>query len=183
VGFDEDRILIEQVLSGRVEAFEELIRKYQKPVFYFVQRMLRRQEDSDEVTQKTFVQAYLHLSKFRFESSFKTWVTKIAINLAKNYLRKAKRSFYELNDQMADGKSQEAFQASEKEQEKTWLRESLEELPPMQKQVIEMRIYDELSFKEISEIVGSREGSCKVNFHHGMKRLKELFQKRKSKGE
>jgi len=181
VGLDEDRILVGQVLSGRHEAFEDLIRKYQKPIFYFVQRMLRRQEDSDEVTQKTFVQAYLHLGQFRFESSLKTWLTRIAVNLANSYLRKSKRSFFELNDQMADVRSEEAFGRSEKEQEKTWLRESLEELPSMQKQVIEFRIYDELSFKEISSIVGSSEGSCKVNFHHGMKRLKELFQKRRNR--
>jgi len=183
VGLDEDRILIEQVLSGQARAFEEIIRKYQKPIFYFVQRMLKRQEDSDEVTQKTFVQAYLHLSKFRFESSLKTWLTKIAINLAKSYLRKSKRSFFELGDHLADVRSEEAFGRSEKDQEKTWLRESLEELPPMQKQVIELRIYDELSFKEISSIVGSREGSCKVNFHHGMKKLKEVFQKRRNREE
>jgi RNA polymerase sigma-70 factor (ECF subfamily) len=154
VGLDEDRILVEQVLSGQLGAFEELIRKYQKSIFYFVQRMLRRQEDSDEVTQKTFVQAYLHLGKFRFESSLKTWLTRIAINLANNYLRKSKRSFFELNDQIADVKSEEAFGRSEKEQEKTWLRESLDELPPMQKHD-RARIYDEL-FKEISSLVGAR---------------------------
>jgi len=183
VVFDEDRSLIEEVLSGRLEAFEGLIRKYQKPIFYFVQRMLRRQEDSDDVTQKTFVQAYRNLAKFRFESSFKTWLTKIAINLARNQLRILSRSFFELDDQVADEKTQNEMERREGEEEKIWLKQALDGLPPTQKEVVVLRIYDELSFKKIAQVVGSNEGTAKVNFHHGMRRLKEMYEKRRKSEE
>lgn len=181
--FDEDRILVEEAVQGRIEAFDQLIRKYQKKIFYFVTRILKRPEDSDEVTQKTFIQAYTHLGKFRFESSFKTWIMKIALNLSRNYLRAFGRKILELDDQMADPASQGEFEKREQEEEKRWLERSLEELPAMQKEVIVLRIYEELSFKEIAGMVSTSEGSAKVNFHHGMKRLKELHEKRRKKEE
>lgn len=180
-GLDEDRILIEEILAGNTEAFGVLIRKYQKPVFYMVQRMLRRQEDSDDVTQKAFVQAYTNLSKFRFESSFKTWLITIALNLARNQLRRNDRFPVELNDQISDGKTERYFEISQQEEDKKWLQGVLEELPPTQKEVITLRIYEELPFKDIAKAVGSSEGTAKVNFHHGMKRLREVYEKRNKK--
>jgi RNA polymerase sigma-70 factor (ECF subfamily) len=176
--FDEDQILVEQVLAGRLEAFDELVRKYQKWIFYFVIRILKRHEEADEVTQKTFIQVYHHLGEFRFKSSFKTWLTKIALNLARNHLKSLSRRFFELSDQISDPKSEEGFETSSSVEEgQQWLKEALEELPPIQKEVIVLRIYQELSFKEIADAMESREGNAKVNFHHGMKRLKEIYKK------
>jgi len=181
LGADEDRILVEEVLSGKVRAFETLIRTYQKTVFFTALRLLRKNEDADEVTQQTFFKAHTHLSKFRFESSLKTWLITIALNLARNHLRSRRRETVLIDEQWAeqwaDPKGEDFVSMTDEEGRRQWMRSSLEGLPPTQKEVVVLRIQEELPFKEIGRILEMSEGTAKVNFHHGMKRLKEGYEK------
>ena len=87
----EDRRDIDAVLAGDNDAFSRLVKRYQRPIYYLSLRMLRVPEDADDVTQKTFVKAFRALAGFRFESSFKTWLSAIAINLCRTELMKTKR--------------------------------------------------------------------------------------------
>ncbi len=170
---DEDRRDIESILSGESAAYSRLVQRYQRPIYYLALRMLRNPEDADEVAQKTFVKAYRALSGFRFEASFKTWLTTIAINLCRTELMKAKRQMVELPDNLADPGSKEKGEEEQREYQRTHLRACLDRLPPRQKEVVTLRINQEMPFKEIAKVLNSTETAVKVNFHHAMKSLRE----------
>lgn len=175
---EEDRKDIEAVLAGRTEAYENLIKRHQRSIFYLALRMLRRAEDADEVTQKAFLKAYRALGGFEFRSSFKTWLSAIVMNLCRTELMKAKHVMVELPETLSDRGFEEQRGKDEQEHQKFYLREALEKLPLRQKEVVMLRIYQELPFKEIAEILNSNETAVKVNFHHAMQSLKKAIQKK-----
>src|SRR5262249_5054583 len=150
-------------------------RKHQKTIFYLVLRMVKRPEDADEVTQKTFVRAYQSLKTFRFQSSFKTWLITIALNLARNELRRGSKPSVPLEEGLHASEHENPWEKAEAEGRHRWLEQAMETLPDRQREVVQLRIQEELSFKEIASVSGSSEGTAKVNFHHGMKRLKEIY--------
>jgi RNA polymerase sigma-70 factor (ECF subfamily) len=85
---DEEKLLIEQAQSGNREAFEELIRRHDRDILRLAFHMLGNREEAREVFQETFLKAYRSLNRFRFESSFYTWVYRIATNVGLDRLRK-----------------------------------------------------------------------------------------------
>ena len=80
--------LVQEVRNGRRQAFTELMRRYQERVYWLARRIVGSHEDADDVVQETFVKAYLALGEFRGDSSFFTWIYRIAVNLSLNALRK-----------------------------------------------------------------------------------------------
>lgn len=175
---EEDRREIEAIVKGDTALFSELVKKYQRFIFYMAMRMLRNSEDADEVTQKTFMKAYRALAGFRFESSFKTWLTTIALNLCRSELMKTKREMVELPANLADPGFEKHRDAEESEAQKAYLNQMLDRLPPRQKEVVGLRIYQELPFKEIAKLLKSNETAVKVNFHHAMVSLKKWMRRR-----
>lgn len=176
---DEDRQCIEAILKGDTGRYSELVKKYQRFVYYMALRMLRNPEDADEVTQKAFLKAYRALSGFRFESSFKTWLTTIALNLCRSELMRAKREIVELPANLADPGFEKKNEEEAAEHQKAYLNKLLDRLPPRQREVVTLRIYQELPFKEIAGLLKSNETAVKVNFHHAMVSLKEWTRKRR----
>lgn len=174
---EEDRKDIEAVLAGQTEAFSRLVQRYQRPIYYIALRMLKRMEDADEITQKTFLKAYRALAGFEFRSSFKTWLTAIALNLCRTELMKPRREIVELPVHLVDPKYEERKEVEEKEFQKAQLNEALERLPQRQREVVTLRIYQDLPFKEIAVALDSTLTAVKVNFHHAMKSLKVWIRK------
>ncbi len=170
---ERDRQLIDAVLAGNVEAFDEIVKSYQRPIYYLSLRMLKNQENADEVTQKTFLKAYRALGGFQFKSSLKTWLSAIALNLCRTELMRPRREVVELPEHLPDASSDDVREAEEQNHRKYLLEQALEELPPRQKEVVMLRIYQELPFKEIAQALESTESAVKVNFHHAMKSLKD----------
>lgn len=169
----EDRQLIQEVLEGNLEAFNQIVQSYQRPIYYLALRMLKNPENADEVTQKTFLKAYRALSGFQFKSSLKTWLSAIALNLCRTELMRPKRETVELPEQLADSSFDDRRDAEEASHRRHLLQQALEGLPLRQKEVVMLRIYQELPFKEIAEALDSTESAVKVNFHHAMRSLKE----------
>jgi len=176
---DEDRQTIEAILKGETDRYSELVKKYQRFVYYMALRMLRNSEDADEVTQKAFLKAYRALGGFRFESSFKTWLTTIALNLCRSEWMRTKRETVELPPNLADPGDEARREQEDAEHHKAYLGKLLERLPPRQREVVTLRIYQELPFKEIATLLKSNETAVKVNFHHAMVSLKEWTRKRR----
>lgn len=174
---DQERKLIEDVLGGRLEAFDVLVRQYQRAVYGMALKLLRNPEEADEITQQVFVKAYTHLKQFRFEASFKTWITQIAINLIRNQWKRLKKIFVEFDENKA--RAEVRGEETEKGEKQKWLKESLGRLPSTQREVLMLRVYEEKSFQEIAEILNSKEGTVKVNFHYALKQLKEWVGRKK----
>lgn len=177
-GSDADRHLVERFKGGDQRAFNELVRRHQKQVFYMALRYVKNDADAADVTQKAFVRAYRSIGQFRGDSTFKTWITRIAINQALNYLRDNKRErATDLDDVPGDALTRNPTGAHRviKSQESAALRDAVEQLPDKQRMVLSLRIYEELPFREIAELVGSSENAAKVNFHHAVKKLRQIL--------
>lgn len=173
----EELKIIADVLEGRVEAFESLVRKYQRELYFLVFRLVRKAEEADDITQQAFLKAFKSLKSFRGEASFKTWLSKIALNLVRTEMKKSQKYFVEYDDEKSKSKPF-VLGKLEKESEQDWLKKILDRLPSTQKEVLILRIYEEKSFQEIAELTNSKEGTVKVNFHHALKQLKAWYEEK-----
>jgi len=172
-----DSELVARYLAGDRRAFDDLVRHYQRPIYHLAYRYLRSEADAKDLTQRTFLKVYGALPRFRAESSFRTWIYRIAINLCLNELRDRRRGESSSPDaiEQAPAPAPE-IESLDAEARGAWLRRAIASLPPKQRMVLELRIYDELPFREVAELVGSTENAAKVNFHHAVKRLRSLVE-------
>jgi RNA polymerase sigma-70 factor (ECF subfamily) len=171
-----DEELVAKVRAGERGAFDDLVRRHQKSIFLLALRYLGQQEDARDVTQRAFVQAYRQVERFRGESSFRTWLYRIAANLALDALRARGRETRLVAELLepAPPAPLDSDKLGERE-ERIRLRRAVAELPPKQRLVVELRIFEELPFREVAEVVGSTEDSAKVNFHHALKKLRAML--------
>ena len=147
-----DFALIERVLAGDRSAFNDLVLRHRDSVKRLVFRYVKRDEDADDVTQRALLQAYENLGSFRRESSFKTWLSRIAVHLALNHLRGTPKTdpLEALDDVPAFTNALETSRLAAAE---VWAKVSVRlsaELPPKQRLVVELRLFHELSFREES---------------------------------
>jgi len=172
---ERDAALIARYRTGDRSAFDELVRRYQRPLYYLALRYVRVEADAKDVAQRALVKAYSALAGFRADSSFRTWLYRIAINLCLNHLRDRKREEMrpEVDEALAAPPSGGDRALIERERG-ALLRDAIAELPPKQRMVLELRVYDELPFREVAELAGCSENSAKVNFHHAVKRLRSI---------
>src|SRR5262249_55469768 len=91
VAEDEDERLVARFRAGDMSAFDALVRRYQRPIFHLARRYLKNDADAQDVAQRAFVQAFERVRSLKKESAFKTWVYRIAVNLALNALRDGAR--------------------------------------------------------------------------------------------
>lgn len=173
-----DGELVARYLAGDRRAFDELVRHYQRPIYHLAYRYLRSEADAKDLTQRTFLKVYGALPRFRAEASFRTWIYRIAINLCLNELRDRRRGEAAGGPEVIDQAPAPALdlESLDAEARGAWLRRAIASLPPRQRMVLELRIYDELPFREVAELVGSTENAAKVNFHHAVKRLRALVE-------
>lgn len=171
---DSDADLVDRALRGEKHAFDALVAEHQETIRRLCLRYVRRVEDAEDVTQRVFLNAFEKLRDFRRESTFRTWIHRIAVNLALNHLRHAAHEapIAELDDLPT---FTNALETSRLVAAEVWNRAAarIAELPPKQRLVVELRLFHELSFSEIAVLADCSEDSAKVNFHHGVKRLRE----------
>ena len=175
VSVDPDRELVERFQSGERTAFDQIVRRHQKGVWHLVRRYVKRDADASDVTQQAFVRAFKGIASFRGAASVRSWLYRIAINCALSWLRDHRR---EEPADIAEDALTEAHAAPAKligGQENARLRAAIAELPPKQKLVLELRVFDDLSFKEVAELAECTENTAKVNFHYAVKRLRDIL--------
>jgi len=137
--------------------------KYQRKIYALAYRMTGDIEDSRDMTQNTFLKAFKNIKDFRRESSFSTWLYRIAFNTCLNEVKKKGRETVELNKSVT-GSTEGALSTMIKN-EKGFL---------VQMTII-LRAYEELSLKETAEIMKCSEGAVKAHYHNGMKKLREIL--------
>ncbi len=171
-----DQQLIQIFLEGYNEAIGILVERYQRQLYFLCLRILDDHEDALEVVQKTFIQVIEKLSTLQNHNSFKTWLYRIALNLSYNFLRE-KQTYnntlknlpvdipYCLDDPVMN------------EERRVQLKEFLDELTERQRNAILLRIYHNLSYQEIAEVMGCQEVTARSHFHLGLKKLATKFKK------
>jgi len=179
---DNDFELINRFLSGEEVAFNLIVKKYQKKIYWHARQMMGNHLDADEVTQEVLIVIFNKLKNFNFKSSLYTWIYKIVTTRSLNQIRKKqiKRFFsidnkeeIELQDKHDIIKELDAKEKLDK------VKKILEKIPPKQRQIFIMRNFDDLSYEEISEITGKSVGGLKANYFHALKKVMELTNENK----
>jgi RNA polymerase sigma-70 factor (ECF subfamily) len=172
---DEDLDLINRTEAGEREAFDDLVRKYQKPLYAMLYRMVGNHEDASDLLQKAFVKAFTGLKSFERRATFKTWLYQIAINLAKNVYRDRARIEQVPIDDVIIKRSPRTLETMIINENRQLLRQSLARLPEKQRITLMLRVQSEKKFEEIAGIMKCSVGTAKANFHHAVQKLKAIM--------
>lgn len=166
-----DQQLVERVQRGDKNAFNLLVSKYQHKVASLVTRYVSNQSDVSDVVQEAFIKAYRALPEFRGESAFYTWLYRIAVNTAKNYLTAQGRRPPELDVDCSDAELQEGAEAMHElanpenlilsDEIQRMVVATLESLPEDLRTAITLREIEGLSYEEIAEIMGCPVGTVR----------------------
>ena len=168
---DTDRELVRRVQRGDRSAFDLLFLRHRHKIHGLVSRFVRREEEIDDVVQDSFIRAYRALPRFRLESAFYTWLYRIAINTAKNYLTAQNRRPSTLQGDIDEIELSEATGAltelGDPENEyltgelEVAIRKALNALPDDLKNAVTFREFDGLSYEQIAEIMDCPVGTVR----------------------
>jgi RNA polymerase sigma-70 factor, ECF subfamily len=169
--------------GGDAAAFENLCKPAANTMFRIALRMMRNNEDAEDVVQESFQQAFIHLKSFKGDSRFSTWLSRIAINAALMKLRKKKRLRDVSLDESADAEESSSRMEVEdqgpnpeqlyaqKERQRI-LSEAMNGLTPAVRKAIELRDLDERSTEETARIMGITSSALKGRVFHGRQKLR-----------
>lgn len=182
----DEKNLIIQSQKGDEEAYAELIRRYRRKIFFLCNHLLRDQELAEDITQETFIQAYRHLSHFKMQSRFYTWIYRIAINLCINLMRKkySQKTGGVLSDLSYMTEAGHAYlekmQKSSDSIENRELHEAIEKglktLSPIHREVLEMFDMEGLSHKDIALKLHTNPGTIRSRLHYARRQM-QIFLK------
>jgi RNA polymerase sigma-70 factor (ECF subfamily) len=169
-----DLALVIRARDGERAAFDQLVRRHERGVWRVVQRYVRG-ADVFDITQQAFVRAYAGLASFRGAATVRSWLYRIAINCALSWVRDHRREQpAEIAEDALVGDDLTSDQLASHAESRR-LRAAIAQLPPKQRLTVELRVFDDLAFKEVAELAECSENTAKVNFHHAVKRLRELM--------
>lgn len=171
--------LIDRSMEGDQRAFADLVERYQRKVFRVAHAILRDEMESDLVTQDAFVQAWLHLARFERRSNFQTWLTRIAINRARDLIRSRRWTvplFSQASDdetgfEPVDDKADPERNAVSSQMNHA-IERAVNSLSTQQKMIFRLRHYENLSLEEISQAMGLRAGTVRAHLFRAVHKLR-----------
>jgi RNA polymerase sigma-70 factor (ECF subfamily) len=174
----EEAHIIKEILNGKTEQYEYFLDRYGQQVFVLVDRIVSCQEDAEELTQDVFLKAFQQLSSFKAESSFSTWIYRIATNLAISAVRKKRNDVLRLDDSvfanLSDTQVDEALEDDSEEQMER-LQQAMNQLEADERALITLYYLEEKPLAEVAFILGMTEGNAKVKLHRIRKKLYVLI--------
>src|SRR5690349_15700921 len=181
-----DSELVQSTLAGRESGFEELVRRYQRPIAAYVYRMVGDYDAALDLTQEVFIKVYNSLSRYRSEFKFSTWIYKIAHNAAIDHLRRHAVREYALSGSV-EGEHREVIiesrrltpeQESERKERRTEIESVVQLLQPSYRELIVLRHSHDLSYDEIAEVTGLPLGTVKNRLFRAREAMRDLLIKR-----
>jgi len=173
---NNDTELVKQFKNGEIRGYNEIVRKYQKQVYWIIRKIVKDHDEADDITQEVFIKVYSALKDFREESNLFTWLYRIATNYAINHVKKVKVKntvSFEIVTEQVEYEEKKADEIIDEDRRRKILEEAIETLPPQQRAVFNMRYYDDLPYEEISSILGKSVGGIKANYFHAVKKIGE----------
>lgn len=169
---DADLILVERVRNGDKRAFELLVEKYRRKIGRLLSRMVRDPEEVEDIAQETFIKAYRALPQFRGEAAFYTWLYRIAVNTAKNYLAARNRNMLTVSDVAGEEEEggEERYTAPDIDTPEAQLlskqiayavNEAVEALPEELRTAITLREIEGMSYEDIANFMGCPIGTVR----------------------
>ena len=150
-------------MGSQKMSFPEIVQMYQKPLYWYIRRVVLIHEDSEDILQETFTKAYGHLWKLRSDDALKPWLFRIATNEMNRYFR-ARKGIVFLDD-IPD--SEIVFQNDVSEARVAGIiSTAFARMSPLQREVFSLKYYDDMDYEEISRITGSSKNTLMVSYHN-----------------
>jgi RNA polymerase sigma-70 factor (ECF subfamily) len=177
-----DEVLVKSFLAGEETSFNKLLRRWEKPVYNFVLRLLGDPEEARDACQEIFLKVYQNLARFKMKAKFSSWLYRIAANQSMSHLRKRKKKRF-ISLETAEGKGLKQSEKKggnsllppeeeiQRKQVVGLVKKAVSALPPEQKLVILLKEYRGLKFYEIAEIVGCPLSTVKSRLYLGLSNL------------
>ena len=176
--------LIENLKKGDINSFRILVNEHQRKVLNTCYRFLNNKEDAEDLTQEVFLEVYKSISSFRGESKISTWIYRIAVTKSLDFIRKKKRkkrftilkrvfSDDTIKSEIPDKTNLNPVKKVEEQDRIRILNEALESLPQNQRAAFTLSKYDEMSYKEIAEILNTTIPSVESLIHRAKNKLKK----------
>lgn len=176
----DEKKLIEDLQreSTAHKAFELLMRTFSEPLYWQIRKMVYNHDDADDLLQNVFLKAWNNIHNFRGDAKLSTWLYKIAVNEAINFINREKTRQNISADSEDTSFLLDRLEADEyfdgEELHKDLLKE-IAKLPEKQRLVFNMKYFDEMKYEEISDILGTSVGALKASYHHAVKKLTKAF--------
>lgn len=181
-----DSAVVEAVLAGDAAAYRSLVERYQRRIYAMVTGMVRDKEEARDLTQDAFIKAYKNLDRFRKDSSFYTWLYRIAMNVAIDHLRKhGKRKNVEFDEKIGtadgDGSLDDRHRIGDPAKELARKQlgdkifDALDQLSPEHRQIVILREVDGLSYKEIADTLELAEGTVMSRLFYARRKLQGML--------
>jgi RNA polymerase sigma-70 factor (ECF subfamily) len=183
----EDRKKIELAVSGDQRAYQWLMQRYRKSVYYLILRMVRNPDDAEDITQESFAKAFASLPNFDAKYAFSTWLFRIATNNSIDFIRKQKMQLFSLNNSTRNSDDEVApvieikdneligYEKLMLQQRKELLQLAINQLPPRYRQLVELRYFREFSYEEVAEELKLPLGTVKAQLHRARELLNEAL--------
>lgn len=169
------------VLAGDMQAFRLLVHRHERLVGHMIGRIVKKEEDVEELCQDVFMRVHAKLGEFNFQSKLSTWIGTIAYRYALNHIRKAKLAYSEIPDEDAFAKSFVEIENPEslvgEKDEDAFVLRLIEELPVQYKTILTLYHVQNMTYPEICEITGMPEGTVKNYLFRARNLLKEKVKK------
>ena len=173
-----DVTLVEQTLEGNLGAYESLIRRHERRIFFLGLKFHKNYEDAEDFTQEVFLKAYEKLETFSKNVPFSAWLYKIGYNHGINRIsRKQTMELAEETAELIPDLTESPEGKLERKEERGVVRRILERLPDMYNTVIKMRFFDGLTYAEISEIIGKPINTIKSHIFRAKEMVKQAFER------
>lgn len=175
----EEKEFIEQLLNPKTQnqAFQKLLRDYQRPLYNHIRNIVLNHDDTDDVLQNTFVKVFQFLKNFKGESKLFSWMYRIATNEAITFInQKAKRNgttSEAMQNKIVNNLQADTYFDGNEIQFK--LQKAIVLLPEKQQLVFKMKYYEEIKYEDMSEILGTSVGALKASYHHAVKKIEEYM--------
>ncbi|MCI1741311.1 MAG: sigma-70 family RNA polymerase sigma factor [Prevotella sp.] len=158
------------------KGFERLINVYSEPLYWKIRRIVLIHEDADDVLQNTFLKIWSKWSQFQGKSNLSTWIYRIAINEAIDYLRR-KKNLIEISsdDDLSVANHLLADDYFDGDEAEALLQEAIARLPEVQRTVFNLRYYNDMKYSEISQILNTSEGSLKASYHLAVQKITKFL--------
>lgn len=179
----DEKSVILRAQNGDSESFVLLVEKYKNAVFTVCYSLLKDYHDANDAAQETFIKAYKNVKRFNFDSSFQTYITRIAINTCKDEFRKKARQNENISidsdENLCEIKdsSDTPEAAFEKKERREKVRRAIGDLPQKYREVIVLRDLNGISYDEIAKILKTSTGTVKSRINRARNALKEILQK------
>ena len=162
----------------RAVAFSAIVKEHSEDVYRHIRRMVLAHEDADDITQNTFIKAWMNIGSFQGKSKISTWLYRIAINETLTFLNKNRATLVSLDTpEGAIAQQLESDTLFNGDKADAMLQEAIARLPEKQRMVFNLRYYDEMKYEEISTLLDTSVGALKASYHIAAKKIEEYLSK------